>query len=126
MGIHEITGGNTKPMNHNWIAFIGKAESLKVQHCDVLYIEQIGKVLHIQKDSGLIRMPGQLKKFSNEVGTPFFLAHSYLLVNFSRVFLMSKSEILFDDLTKKQLSKNTYARTRKQFNEYLAGEKQDN
>jgi DNA-binding LytR/AlgR family response regulator len=122
MGTNKLFGGAIKQINRDWIAFIGKEESLKVPYSDVLYIEQVGKSMHIQKDSEMLHVPGKIIKISTGMGEPLFLCHSYLIVNISRVYVMTKGMIIFDNHQSKYLGKNSYARTRKKFNQYLIHE----
>jgi len=119
---NEFSGGQNNSANQNWIAVIGKKDSLKVPYNDVLYIVQVGKNLRIQKDNDSIRVPGQISKISVVWCEPFFQCHSYLIINLSRVSAMSKGQIFFDNLTSAYLGEKSYFRTRKRFNQYLVRE----
>lgn len=118
----EMIGGTTKANDLNWVALIVKSESLKVPFDEVIYIEQVGKNLLIQKNDDKIRIPGRISKISAVLEEPFFQCHSYLIVNFSRVFAMTKGEIIFDNHMSTHLGDCSYYKTRKKFNQYLLGE----
>jgi DNA-binding LytR/AlgR family response regulator len=122
MGNKETSGGSTNPNKITWVAIIGKEESLKIPNDEVLFIEQIGSTLHVQKDDELVHVPGRISDLFWKPGEPFFQSHSYLLVNITRVHSMKKGKIIFDNLLPKYLSRDCYVRTRKFFNRYLLGQ----
>jgi DNA-binding LytR/AlgR family response regulator len=119
---NETAGGTTKSVDQNWIALIAKAKSLKVPYNEVLYIEQVGKNLRIQKDVDILYFTGRISKISTAVDEPFFQCHSYLIINLSRVHAMTNKEIIFDNLMTTQLGERSYYKTRKKFNKYLLGQ----
>lgn len=122
----ERTGGTTKLGNSNWVGFVARAESLKVPFDEVIYIEQVGKTLHIHRDVDIIHVPGRISNISAVMGEPLFQCHSYLIINLSKVLMMAKGEIIFDNLMSAHLGDGTYHKTRKKFNQYLLGEQQYN
>lgn len=117
-----ITGEPTQLLNQNWIAFIGKEESLKIPYCDVLYIEQRRNVLHIQKDEEVLQIPGRISEISKVLGVSFCQCHSYLMINIDRVYGMTKGQIIFDNQMDKYLGRDSFKKTRKKFNKYLLGQ----
>jgi len=122
MGRNDMTGGVTKPGKQNWIGVVAKTKSQKIPFDEVLYIEQIGNSLLIHKDADSIHVPGRISKLSNSVEEPLFQCHSYLIVNISRVNVMTKGEIIFDNRMSTHLGERNYYKTRKKFNQYLLGE----
>lgn len=122
MGRNDMAGGATKLGKQNWIGAIDKTKSQKIPFDDVLYIEQIGKKLYIHKDKGSINIPGRISKISIPVEEPLFQCHSYLIINISRVRMMTKGVIIFDNLTSTRLGEHNYYKTRKKFNQYLLKE----
>ena len=122
MGNNETSGGSAIPNKITWVAIIGKEETLKIPHDEVLFIEQIGNTLHVQKDDELVHVPGRIRDLSLNPGEPFYQSHSYLLVNITRVHSMKKGKIIFDNELPKYLSRDCYVRTRKFFNRYLLGQ----
>ena len=122
MGRNDMAGGVTKPGKQNWIGLIARSKSQKIPFDEVLYIEQVGKYLLIHKDEYSIHVPGRISKISSSVGEPLFQCHSYLIVNISRVNVMTKGEIIFDNRMSTHLGERNYYKTRKKFNQYLLGE----
>ena len=122
MRLIDIPGGATESVDNNWIGIIVKVESLKVPYSDVLYIEQIGAILHIIRDEDILKIPGRMSDLSKILRAPFSQSHSYLMVNFDRVYSMTKGQIVFDNKKEKYIGKDSFTKTRKRFNQYLLGE----
>lgn len=118
------TGGTRQQLQQNWIAFIGKQESLKVPYADVLFIEQSGNTLFIQRDLEPVEITGRVSEISKVLREPFCMCHSYLIVNIDRIQVMTKGKIVFDNQSEKYLGRDSYAKTRKKFNKYLLGDYQ--
>ena len=119
MGKIERTGETTKSFNKNWIAYIRKEESRRIPYCDVLYIEQVGRNLHIKRDQDTLEIPGRMSEISKTLMEPFGQCHSYLMVNFDRVYSMTKGQIVFDNKEELFIGRDSFAETRKKFNNYL-------
>jgi len=119
---NDFTGGAIQSANKNWIGVVSRGESFKVPYSEVLYIEQAGKNLRIQKEVDIIHISGRISKISEVVGEPFYQCHSYLLINLSKVRVMTNGVIIFDNKMSTRLGKYNYIKARKRFNQYLLGE----
>lgn len=119
MGKIERTGEVTKSFNKNWIAYIRKEESLRIPYYDVLYIEQIGKELYIIRDGDVLKIPGRMSEINKSLSEPFSQCHSYLMINFDRVYSMTKGQIVFDNEREIFIGRDSFNETRKKFNKYL-------
>jgi DNA-binding LytR/AlgR family response regulator len=122
MGKEEIKQEIIHSFNQNWIAYIRKEESRKIPYSDVLYIEQIGTTLYIKRDEDELKIPGRMREITKTVREPFGQCHSYLMINFDRVYSMTKGQIIFDNKEEKFVGRDSFAETRKKFNKYLLGQ----
>lgn len=119
---NERIGETPQLYNQSWIAYIRKEESHKIPYRDVLYIEQIGTFLYITRDEDVLEIQGRMSELSKILSVPFSQCHSYLMINFDRVNSMTKGKIVFDNKNEKFIGRDSFAETRKKFNQYLLGE----
>ena len=120
--INEISGGKDKTLNQKSIGYVRQVESRKIPYSDVLYIEQRGNSLHIMCKQGVLTVPGRMRDISKVLNEPFFQCHSYLTINFDRVYCMTKNQIIFDNKVSISQGRCGFVESRKMFNKYLLGE----
>jgi len=120
--INEISGGKEKTLNQNSIGYVRQVESGKVSYSDVLYIEQRGNTVYITCKQGVLTVPGRMRDISKVLKEPFFQCHSYLTINFDRVYCMRKNQIIFDNKDSISLGRSCFVESRKMFNKYLLGQ----
>ena len=119
---NERKGERLQYCNQNWIVYINREGTRKIPYCDVLYIEQIGTILYVTRDEDVLEIPGRMNELSKILRVPFSQSHSYLMINFDRVYSMAKGKIVFDNKAEKYIGRDSFKATRKRFNQYLLGD----
>jgi DNA-binding LytR/AlgR family response regulator len=124
MSKYNHSGGTMITAHDDCFLFIGKGKSIKIPFAEILYIEQVQGQLMIKKSGisqSIMTLPGRIRDIPCTKDERFYHCHSYLIINIARVISMSSGVITFDNSDGKHISRDCFAKTRKEFNNRLMG-----
>ena len=96
-----------------------KDETTKIIVKEILFVEQRARKLMFQTLMEKAECYGRIAQIKETLGISFVFAHSYLLVNLSRIVKMKQGEIHFDNGHVLHMGKQSFNHTRRAFEEYL-------
>ena len=115
---NAVTGEIMITVHDDCFVFSSKSKTLKIPYVEIIYIEQVENQLWISRNDQKevpIAIQGRMRDIADNLESRFYLCHSYLIVNLSRVIFMSQGTITFDNGCTKHLGRDTYVRARKAF-----------
>lgn len=85
----------------------------------ITYLENQKRKVIVHTCRGVYEEYGRLTDICETLDGRFYQCHRSYVINFEHVSAMAEGRIVFDDGSSIYLGRNTFARTRRKFEEYL-------
>ena len=105
-------------MEEKLIVRMGNSVNVVPVDC-ITYLENQKRKVIVHTREGAFEEYGRLTEISKELDDRFYQCHRSYVINFEHVSAMAEGRIAFDDGSSIYLGRNTFARTRRKFEEYL-------